>query len=88
MASRTLRAPDGTVWEVWDVQPGLQMSPRKGRSPLLPDEMAAGWLCFDSPGEKRRLYPIPAEWDRSGDAELWRLCGEARPVRPDRIPSL
>lgn len=88
MASRTLRAPDGTVWEVWDVQPGLRISPRKGGSPLLPDEMAAGWLCFDSPGEKRRLYPIPADWDTSGDAELWRLCGAARAVRPDRIPSL
>lgn len=87
MATRTLRAPDGTVWEVWDVLPGLQLSPRQGRNALLPDDMAEGWLCFDSPGEKRRLYPIPAGWEASEDEELWRLCSHARPVRPDRIPS-
>ena len=87
MATRTLHAPDGSVWEVWDVQPGLQIGPRIGRRPLLPEEMAAGWLCFDSPAEKRRLYPIPAGWEESEDAELWRLCSNARPVRPDRIPS-
>ncbi|HEX6912535.1 MAG TPA: hypothetical protein VF142_19165 [Longimicrobium sp.] len=49
--------------------------------------MAGGWLCFDSPGEKRRLYPIPAGWDQFPDAELMQMCREARAVRPDRIPS-
>lgn len=87
MATRTLSAPDGSTWEVWDVLPGLQVEPRERRSPLLPDEMAGGWLCFDSPGEKRRLYPIPREWDRLSDAELWHLCQQSRSARPDRIPS-
>ncbi|HEX6036775.1 hypothetical protein [Longimicrobium sp.] len=87
MATRTLHAPDGSVWEIWDVLPGLQVGPREGRAPLLPDEMSAGWLCFESPGEKRRLYPIPDGWDRSPDAELWRLCQGALPARPDRTPS-
>lgn len=87
MATRTLHAPDGTRWEVWDVQPGLQLGPSRSHSALLPDEMAGGWLCFDSAGEKRRLYPIPDGWDRSGDAELLQMCRDARPVRPDRLPS-
>ncbi|MBW3572021.1 MAG: hypothetical protein KY467_13035 [Gemmatimonadetes bacterium] len=87
MATRSLRAPDGTVWEVWDVQPGLQLESRPGRSVLLPDEMAAGWLCFDSAGEKRRLYPIPSCWDECADADLLQMCRDARPVRADRIPS-
>lgn len=87
MATRTLYAPDGTVWEVWDVQPGLQLDPSRGRSALLPAEMAGGWLCFESSGEKRRLFPIPAGWDQSPDTELLRMCREARAVRPDRIPS-
>lgn len=87
MATRTLHAPDGTVWEIWDVLPGLQLGARKSRTPLLPDEMAGGWLCFDSPAQKRRLYPIPAGWDQSDDAELWQLCQDARAVRSDRIPS-
>jgi hypothetical protein len=87
MATRTLHAPDGTVWEVWDVLPGLQVGPREGRAPLLPDDMAAGWLCFDSSGEKRRLYPIPERWDEIADEDLWRMCQDASPARPDRIPS-
>ncbi|HEU0298824.1 MAG TPA: hypothetical protein VFR37_05200 [Longimicrobium sp.] len=83
MATRTLRAPDGTVWEVWDVLPGLQLE-REGRSVLLPDEMSTGWLCFDGPGEKRRLYPIPHRWEDSADEDLWRMCCAANPVRPRR----
>lgn len=86
MATRTLHAPDGTVWEVWDVQPGLQLGPSRTGA-LLPDEMAGGWLCFDSPAEKRRLYPIPPDWDESAEEELLQMCCDARPVRPDRLPS-
>lgn len=87
MASRTLQGPDGTRWEVWDVQPGQQLGSSDRHSRLLPPEMAAGWLCFDSPEEKRRLYPIPNDWDRTDEAELLRMCRDARPVRPDRLPS-
>lgn len=81
MATRTLHAPDGTVWEVWDVLPGLQLGPRSGRGPLLPDEMADGWLCFDGPGEKRRLFPIPPSWEDSEDEDLWEMCRGANAVR-------
>ena len=69
------------------MQPGLQLGPSRTRGRLLPDEMAAGWLCFDSPGEKRRLYPIPDGWDESAETELWQMCRDARPVRPDRAPA-
>ena len=67
--------------------PGLQMGPRAGRAPLLPREMAGGWLCFDSPVEKRRLFPIPEGWDRFADDELLRMCRSARPAPPDRTPT-
>jgi hypothetical protein len=49
--------------------------------------MAGGWLCFDSPEEKRRLYPIPPDWHQSAEGDLLQMCRAARPVRPDRIPS-
>lgn len=41
----------------------------------------AGWLCFDSPEERRRLMPIPDGWDRSDEATLENYLREARPAR-------
>jgi hypothetical protein len=41
----------------------------------------AGWLCFESPDERRRLTPIPEDWTRCDDAKLERYCREARPAR-------
>ncbi|HEX6573779.1 MAG TPA: hypothetical protein VF042_02320 [Gemmatimonadaceae bacterium] len=41
-----------------------------------------GWLCFESDrGEKRRLIPIPAEWDQLDDSQLTDLSRRARQVR-------
>ena len=41
----------------------------------------AGWLCFESHDERRRLTPIPADWTRCDDAQLEAYCREARPAR-------
>lgn len=41
-----------------------------------------GWLSFASDGQKRRLAPIPPNWQALDDAELERLCGMARVARP------
>ena len=87
MATRTLHAPDGTVWEIWDVLPGLQLEQRRGRGMLLPDAMAGGWLCFEGP-EKRRLYPIPDRWEALADEDLWGMCREAQAVPPRRGASV
>ncbi len=87
MASRTLNAPDGTLWEVWDVQPGQQLGTSDRHARLLPREMAGGWLCFDSPEEKRRLYPIPPGWEHCAHDERLRMYRDARAVRPDRLPA-
>jgi hypothetical protein len=40
-----------------------------------------GWLCFDSPDERRRLMPIPDGWNRSDEATLETYLKEARPAR-------
>ncbi|HEX8695656.1 MAG TPA: hypothetical protein VF746_24795 [Longimicrobium sp.] len=62
---------------------------RRSTSRLFGPDMAAGWLAFECPTERRRLVPIPAGWDALSDAELERLCERAQPspgVRPPRGP--
>ena len=52
-----------------------------GRASVLPASFAAGWLCFESEtGEKRRLYPVPANWDNLSEIQLWALTRNAAPV--------
>ena len=51
-------------------------------SPLL----AAGWLTFECPTEKRRLAPIPPHWEQLSEADLQRLCDTARRVVLPPIP--
>jgi hypothetical protein len=51
-----------------------------GRSPLV-TAVAEGWLCFEHGTDRRRLFPIPADWQRCTDAELEAFCHAARPVR-------
>lgn len=70
--------------------PERRTSPdRRGTTRVFGPELAAGWLAFESPTERRRLAPIPAGWDQYSDAELERLCERAQPqpsLRPRRGP--
>ena len=45
---------DGITWRVWDVNPTLheRLSPRVHKITV---RVPAGWLCFESPRERRRL---------------------------------
>ena len=48
--------------------------------------MQSGWVVFQSSAERRRLAPIPAEWDRLCEHELRELCARAAAVgRPRRL---
>lgn len=46
-------------------------------------ELASGWLCFRGAGEKRRLAPIPTDWDGLDDAQL-ALMVSTLPSMPDQ----
>lgn len=82
MATRSFTGPDGTSWQVWDVVPGQHSDwPEQARK-HLPEALGAGWLVFESAGEKRRLNPIPPGWDEESEQGLWRHCVLAQPVRP------
>ena len=74
---------DGITWRVWDVNPSLheRLSPKSKAVTLRVPE---GWLCFESPRERRRLSPIPEEWATIDANTLKRMCAEAEPVRPNR----
>jgi hypothetical protein len=40
-------------------------------------QMAAGWLCFESGGEKRRLTPVPHNWEEADERALSNYCDSA-----------
>lgn len=40
-------------------------------------QLAAGWLCFESEGERRRLAPVPDQWESADDMTLAALCNFA-----------
>lgn len=51
-----------------------------GRRPVLSAGLNSGWLCFDSQAEKRRLAPVPLDWQRCSDNQLERYLDAASPV--------
>src|SRR5262245_44313150 len=64
----------GTNWMVYDVRPAT--------ASLLAPAYVEGWLCFESASERRRLMPIPPDWEMRTDHELGELCKMSSPVRP------
>jgi hypothetical protein len=40
------------------------------RNVVVASEFTDGWLCFESEGEKRRLAPVPGDWDQAGPDRL------------------
>lgn len=49
--------------------PDRRKSPFR-RSVAVASEFSQGWLCFESEGEKRRLAPVPAGWQKAGPDRL------------------
>jgi hypothetical protein len=66
----------GVRWDAFAVLPTTE--PRS--LARLPEQYQHGWLCFDSETEKRRLGPIPADWQMASDEELRRYRDSAQPV--------
>jgi hypothetical protein len=81
MAVRTFESPDGATWSVWEVIPDRVSEFRSTHGSHLPRDMADGWLCFDCGTEKRRLAPLPANWQERSEEDLRFWCRAAVPVR-------
>jgi hypothetical protein len=53
---------------------------RTGGRLALSNGLHAGWLCFETQAEKRRLSPIPADWLRCALATLREYLASAVPA--------
>jgi hypothetical protein len=76
---REFRDPHGKQWRVWDVNPLLHRRrplTRVARTLNVP----AAWLCFECDDERRRLSPIPVDWETGDEALLQQLLSTARLV--------
>jgi hypothetical protein len=47
---------------------------------VLDNGLGSGWLVFESKAEKRRLAPIPKDWETAAETQLRFLCEKAHPV--------
>lgn len=64
--------------------PDRRVKAMRTRSPV-PKGFELGWLCFEADnGEKRRLAPVPPNWDAGNDSDLWKLAQTAKLV--SRVP--
>jgi len=71
---RVFRDDSGEQWEVYEVS---SESMRLGRAALLPAAYRGGWLVFQSLSERRRLAPVPAEWQSFSAAALGSMLRRA-----------
>jgi len=67
---RQIRDAAGTEWLVYEVNP---ISGEWRSIDSLPEGYRSGWLCFESPTEKRRLTPLPSGWENLTIEQLSRL---------------
>lgn len=74
MPIRDFTDAGGVRWQVWATTPM--------RGDVRP-QFASGWLAFESGGERRRLTPIPAEWEDVADSGLCELLAQATAVSRD-----
>lgn len=58
----------------------------EGRWTPLTSGLRDGWLCFDAAGNRRRLMPIPPNWESCDFPELEDYCRSATPVRRSSAP--
>jgi hypothetical protein len=80
MAVRDFVDANGVSWRVWPVTPEA-LQPRTAAEDYL-GEYSEGWLCFESPSERRRLAGFPRNWETLSDRELSTLLNAAVPVPP------
>ena len=65
----------GVRWRVWSTMPFTTG---------VAGSMQRGWLTFESGELRRRLVPIPPNWENAADAELCRFCAAAEATSANR----
>ena len=99
MPHRKITDRHGQEWDVWEVNPTAidrrsrdepRIIERQGANigvvGRVHDRLREGWLAFQSTHEKRRLSPIPPNWDALSDADLMTLLERAPSAgKPSRL---
>ena len=55
--------------------------------PTLPRQILGGWLAFQSAHERRRILPVPDDWEELTDRELAALLARSKPSSRPRRPT-
>ncbi len=70
---------NGVAWRVWNTVPTTRTS--------LSGEFERGWLTFESDAARRRLAPVPPNWETATPDRLELMCRAAvevpRRTRPE-----
>ena len=99
MALQEFTGVDGRQWQVWETRPTIPQpaddSPL-GDAPSSTSKITelgrfskkreAGWLTFSTANERRRLSPIPEEWESLDSVGLRALLEGADKVRDTGAP--
>ena len=72
MAHREFTDSKGTRWMVWSTTPS--------QGSVLAGDMQKGWLTFESDAERRRLAPVPRDWEEAGAERMELYCRAAEAV--------
>ena len=76
---RHFRDQTGVEWEVFLT---ARRSDAVSRGQFLPEAYREGWLVFECAQEKRRLAPVPENWESLSNEALAELCSKATPQIP------
>ena len=76
--ARERRSPDGI--ETFDDRRENDRRLTIGGQAMLASQASQGWLCFERRVDRRRLTPIPSDWEQCTDEQLAEYCLQAKPV--------
>ena len=74
------RKPRLFPWRETERRSGHDRRITNQRRITLAEGYGSGWLTFESLTEKRRLLPIPSEWETMSQGELRALCEKAKRI--------
>ena len=84
MALRGFVGDDGQDWQVWDTRPtvgspNVESPPpgMVGEFPRFSKKREAGWLTFTAAADRRRLSPIPEDWETADEMRLRAMLAAA-----------
>ena len=84
MALREFVGDDGREWRVWDTRPQIpspNVNPSArdafGDVPRISKKRESGWLTFTAAGDRRRLSPIPEDWETADQTSLRSMLAAA-----------